>query len=100
MGARMGVHIHQGGILSVHEIDLGDELKISVKYAGQTYSLREPTVSEIDAFREQATDADSMQKLVALLERLGMPKGIVEKMGMSKARQLIDGLLDLLTKKK
>jgi hypothetical protein len=34
------------------------------------------------------------------LAKLGMPKDIVLNMGMSKARQLVDGLMDMLTKKK
>lgn len=81
-----------------HEIDLGDELKITVKYAGQAYAVREPTVGEIDWFREQK-DVEGSAVVVAFLSKLGMPAEVVKAMGMSKAKQLIDGLMDMLVKK-
>ncbi len=84
----------------MQEIDLGSEIQIKVKYAGTDYSLREPTVGEIDAFREKGTDGASIMVLVDLLEKLGMPRDVVVKMGMSKVTSLVDGIMDLLTKKK
>ncbi len=85
-----------------HEIDLGDELVINVKYAGQEYKLREPRVDEIDKFRARADakEGDSMDALVMLMTELGMPKEVIMKMGMSKVRDLIDWLMATLTKKK
>lgn len=82
-----------------HEIDLGDEVKINVKYAGKEYGLREPTVEEMEKFKGQ-DGVSAFDSVVGLLVTLGMPKDVVLKMGMSKARGLIDGLMDLVTKKK
>lgn len=83
-----------------HEIDLGDEVKINVKYAGKEYPLREPTVEEIEAFKGDGSDANAGESVVGLLAKIGMPVDVLKKMGMSKARQLVDGLMDLVTKKK
>jgi hypothetical protein len=83
-----------------HKIDLGNELVIDVAYAGQEYKLREPTVGELDQFRAANIEVDGVSPIVELLTRLGMPKEVILKMGMSKARQLVDGLMDVLTKKK
>lgn len=81
----------------MYEIDLGSEVQIKIKYAGAEYLLREPTVEEIEAYQNQEGKGVS---LAGLLEQLGMPKEVVGKMGVSKARQLVEGLLDLITKKK
>lgn len=83
-----------------HEIDLGSEVEFNIKYAGKEYSMREPTVEEIDQFRAQDVDKAGAAFLVEFLDKLGMPKDVVLKMGMSKARQLIDGMMDMITKKK
>lgn len=83
-----------------HVIDLGNELIVKVKYAGSEYSLREPSVAEIDAFRSKDADKDGAAVLIAFLTELGMPNEVVKKMGMSKAKQLVDGLMEFLTKKK
>jgi hypothetical protein len=83
-----------------HEIDLGDEIKLKVKYAGQEFQLREPTVGELDAFKSENLEDSGATFIADFLAKLGMPKDIVLNMGMSKARQLVDGLMDMLTKKK
>ncbi len=84
----------------MQEIDLGSELEIKVKYSGTDYVLREPTVAEVEQFSKEDVASGGVETLVVFLERLGMPKEVIMKMGMSKAKQLVDGLMDLLTKKK
>lgn len=84
----------------MQEIDLGSELEIKVKYAGAEYALREPTVAEVEQFSKEDIASGGIETLVVFLERLGMPREVIMGMGMSKAKQLVDGLMELLTKKK
>jgi hypothetical protein len=83
----------------MHKIDLGDEVKIEVSYKTEVYTLREPTVAELESFKS-ADEAGSVDALINLLEKLGMPKDVVMGMGMSKAQQLFEGLVAVITKKK
>lgn len=79
-----------------HIIDLGDDdVKFTVKYKGQEYNLREPLVSEVESLK----DGDKLNA-PEFLGQLGMPSEVVSSMGISKARALIDGLMELVTKKK
>lgn len=80
------------------EIDLGDEIKIKVKYATKEYSLREPTVSEVQKLSE--SDKKSFDAVTEFLEVLGLPRDIISGMGVSKASKLVDGLTDMLVKKR
>ncbi len=82
-------------------IDLGSEREITVKYGGKDYVLREPTIGELDKFSEMGDGKKPTSDMLAgFLSDLGMPKEIALKMGMSKATALLDGLMDMLTKKK
>jgi hypothetical protein len=82
----------------MHIIDLGEDVKFKIKYRGQEFELREPMVKEIEAFKSgESSDQNSLD---VFLTGLGLPQGMVGEMGVSKARQLIDGLLEMLTKKK
>lgn len=82
------------------EIDLGSEIQINVKYGGKEYSMREPTVAEIEKFRTKEEEKAGADALLDFLDTLGMPKDVVSQMGMSKAKKLVDDLMDLVTKKK
>lgn len=80
------------------EIDLGADVEFRVKYSGKEYVLREPTVQEIEKFKdESAVQKDSV---IALLARLGMPEETVKAMPVSKVKKLIDGLVEGLSQKK
>ncbi len=81
----------------MQEIDLGDEIQIKVKFKGKEYTLREPTVGECENLKE--TESASLD-VPGFLSTLGMPAEIVKGMGLSKARALVEGLMDLVTKKK
>lgn len=81
------------------DLDLGDDLTFKIKSSGKEYTLREPSVAEIDSFRGNA-EADGAKVLVRLLTTLGMPEDVVLNMGMSKAKRLVDWMLEELTKKK
>lgn len=78
----------------MHTIDLGDEVKFTVKYKGKEYVLREPTVRELDGIKDDKVDFAQM------LSALGMPSDVLGGMGISKARQILDGMIELVTKKK
>ena len=79
-------------------IDLGDELKIKVKYKGAEYELREPTVKELEAFKN--LDANSSDSIGTFLTGLGLPEGFYQDIGASKALQLVESVFEILTKKK
>jgi hypothetical protein len=80
------------------EIDLGADTVIKVKWRGQEYSLREPTVRELEQFKESNKDESS--KVFEFVEMLGMPKGVIDDMPASKAKHLFDGLLGAITQGK
>lgn len=80
----------------MHVIDLGDEIPVKVNFKGQTYSLREPTVGECENLK---LDGDTLD-VPKFLSNLGMPIAVVNGMGLSRARMLVEGLMDLVTKKK
>ncbi len=82
---------------NLHEIDLGDEIQIKVTYKGKAYTLREPTVGEVEFLKDnEAAGLD----VPIFLSKLGMPADVVKNMGMSKAKAVVEGLMDLVTKKK
>jgi hypothetical protein len=76
-------------------IDLGDEVKLDVRYKGQVYAVREPTVSEIESL-----ESGDKMNVTDFLVQLGMPRDVVLTMGVSKARALIEGITEVVTKKK
>ena len=84
----------------MYKIDLGNEVEFEVNYAGQTYKMREPLVEEVDAFRTKGVTDDSSKVLVNFLEALGMPADVVNKMGMSKAKMLVESITEFINKKK
>jgi hypothetical protein len=79
-------------------IDLGEDVKIKVKYKGKEYSLREPMVEEVEALSGENGMANF--KAVDFLSKLGMPADVLNKMPMSKVKGLVEGLTDMLLKKK
>jgi hypothetical protein len=81
----------------MQELDLGDDVQLKVKFKGKEYILREPSVDEVEFLR--GVEGDKMD-VPAFLARLGMPLDVVKGMGLSKAKALVEGLLDLVTKKK
>lgn len=78
----------------VHQIDLGDEVQFEITYKGKKYTLREPTVDEMELIKDESLSFSGM------LEKLGMPAAVVGGMGISKARALVDGMLEMIGKKK
>ena len=80
------------------KIDLGEDIVFTVKYGGAEYSLREPTVSEIEMFKENGEQGSA--PVIGLLNKLGMPESVLNKMPVSKIRKLVDGLVGGMTEKK
>ena len=81
------------------KIELGQETSFEVEIGGKVYNLREPSVEEIDRFRDSSADQGT-NIVTQFLSTIGMPEDVVKKLPMSKARRLIDGMMDELTKKK
>lgn len=78
-------------------IDLGDEVKLKVRYAGKDYNLREPSVGEIEGLKN--SDSDKID-IPEFLSKLGMPSEVTRAMSLSKAKMLMDAMMDFVTKKK
>lgn len=81
----------------IKEIDLGEDIQVKVKWKCKEYSLREPTVDECEALK--STDEQKID-VVKFLANLGMPADVTKSMGISKATKLVEGLMDLIGKKK
>jgi hypothetical protein len=82
---------------TVTEIDLGDNIVFKVTYAGKEFRLREPTVREVQNFKDKEEGADLVTEL---LTKLGMPKEVLEEMPVSKIKKLIDGIVGGMSEKK
>lgn len=86
----------------MHLIDLGEDLAIKVKYKGREIDLREPTLKEMESFNSLSKDAesDSVEFISTFLCQLGAPDDFAKTLGISKAKRLLEEIVELLTKKK
>ena len=81
-------------------IDLGDAVAITVKYQGQEYSLREPTTAELKKLHEDERGDSDPRAIFEFLETLGMPLDVVEKLGVSRIKALLEGVVGVISPKK
>lgn len=79
-------------------IDLGADVEFKVSYNGQTYTLREPTVKEIETFKDAGETG--VAPVIKFLSLLGMPEEIASNMPASKVKKLVDGLVQGMSEKK
>jgi hypothetical protein len=84
----------------LHIIDLGEDISFLVKYKGKEISLREPTLSEIEMFQDQDSSDNSLKSIELFLKKLGAPDGFAGELGVSKAKILVEDIVEKLTKKK
>lgn len=84
-------------------IDLGLKTEFEVKWAGQSYTLREPTAREMADYQKKSKlDSNQEQSLDLLVEfvgKLGMPKEAAEQLPMSRLNVLIEGIVASISKK-
>jgi len=78
-------------------IDLGEEVKITVKIGDLSYALREPRQADIEKLQGEKDDSEAFTNFV---ESLGMPRDVVENLGVLMLKKLADGLTGALTEKK
>lgn len=78
-------------------IDLGEEVKITVKIGAKSFDLREPRQRDIEALQKAGDSQDAFAEFV---ESLGMPRDEVDGLGILRLRKLADGLTGALTAKK
>ena len=83
-------------------IDLGEEIIFKVALGDKTYELREPSVLEMSAFKTKidASEDTGLAEMVNLLVVIGMPKKVVENLGIQKMNKLVEGILGGVTEKK
>lgn len=67
-----------------------------IKIKGKEYILREPLVSEVEAIKDNAQSSDAFSFFV----KLGMPQEVMNNMGVSQMSALVEGMLNLISKKK
>lgn len=77
-------------------IDLGDGL-VNVKFQGQLYKLREPSMDDVDKFKDAKEDGRFIEKF---LKDLGMPEGVIKEMGLLTQRKFLDLLIKPISAKK
>lgn len=78
-------------------IDLGEEIKITVKVGEKSYQLREPRQVDIENFQAQSEDPHAFSNFV---EILGMPRDAINELGVLRLQKLAAGLTGALTEKK
>ncbi len=76
-------------------IDLADPIEFEVTYQGQTWKLTEPTLKQIEDFRDGGG-----ANIKSFLVELGLPEDVTIKMPMSKVEALVTGITESLVKKK
>ena len=82
-------------------LDLGTRSVLKVKIEGEAYDLHAPTVSQTEKFQKElkGQEDDQMGAFMSLLEELGLPKTITQKLDVVQVRKLSDGLLGMVEKK-
>ena len=76
------------------EIDLGQDITFNVRYNGETYELKEPTVGAVEKFEKAFNKKDSSKQraLIDFVSSLGMPSDVASAMGVTKLNRLAQGL--------
>lgn len=84
------------------DIDLGSGEKFNVKYAGNSYSLREPFAYEISEFSKKVKSSDGTETdaFIDLVVNMGMPSDIAKSMGILTLKKLADKLVGEISGKK
>ena len=77
-------------------IDLGDGL-VNVKFQGQIYKLREPSMDDIDKFKDDKEGGRFIEKF---MKDLGMPEEVIKKMGILTQKKFLDQLIKPISEKK
>jgi hypothetical protein len=77
-------------------IDLGDGL-VNVKFKGHVYKLREPSMDDVDKFKDAKEDGRFIEKF---LKDLGMPESAIKEMGLLTQRKFLDQLIKPISAKK
>ena len=78
------------------ELDLGDVSHATVKFAGESFKVREPNVEDIENLNlklsELKDDKQSIAVLKDFLDGLGFPKANLNKLTARKMNDLVDFL--------
>ena len=82
------------------EIDLGSAVQFKVKLGDKAWTLREPTLKDVRAFRQASQGEDSDEAFVAFLDSLGLPKADAETLGILKLKKLAESLISSFDEKK
>jgi hypothetical protein len=85
------------------EIDLGQEITYDVKYNGEIYKLREPSVSDVNKFQQKmkkSDDDDNINLTLSFITELGLPDGIAKNLGVQKMKLLVEKIVGELQEKK
>jgi hypothetical protein len=78
------------------KLDAASEYKVTV--GGTFYMLREPTVGEVEVFKNDETDG--VEGLVKFLAGLGMPVEATKALTVSNLKKLVNGIVEGLSEKK
>ena len=85
-------------------IDLGSSAVFEVVVDGKKFTLREPMVEEVkDLSKKQEDLKDEMESSVLLTDfivSLGMPKDVMDSLGIIRLKLLVDGIMGGLAEKK
>ena len=84
------------------EIDLGNEVVITVKINGESYKLREPRMDDVAKITDsENTDPSKVgAAFTDFVVGLGLPEEIANSLGIIRTRKLAEGLTGTLAEKK
>lgn len=82
------------------DIDLGSEVIFNIKLGDKVYPLTEPTVNHVKQFQVMLEKSDEVDAFMYLIQELGMPADVCEKLSVSQMKKLSEGLLGGMSEKK
>lgn len=80
----------------MQEIELSAKKKFRLKYNGEIYEIRKPTLGEARHFQALQTDTgsaeDKLSMVMDYLEKLGLPKSVSESFDGDELMELMEKL--------
>jgi len=80
----------------MQELDLGSKKYVNVKFNGESYKLRFPTILEakdLTSKFSESSESDQLDLTISLIESLGLPKDIINQLDIDQLTSLVNCLM-------
>jgi len=82
------------------DLDLGKRTVFKVKYEGETYDVKKPSVKEVSLFNRKLKEAGKdeyaqLDATKAWISGLGMPANVIEELEMEQFNLLLESISGL-----